>query len=226
MTDLDAAMAVLATLSGGTAGQDMLDPYGLQAYQPNYYDPYGIYDQDPDRFKAKSQYAVKPNVPNRAGPVRSARNTLGTVAGAAEVAGGLGATAKARSAAVGKGVRGASKLFGASASQAGSNARVAMQALRTNPLLSAGLKWAGPVGAALAVGDLVLGDESLANKGMDVAMMTGGGILGSAVPVLGTAAGAAAGKVASDGLQWLFGDKKTPEQRKLEEALVLMGGNV
>ena len=103
--------------------------------------------------------------------MRQARNTLGTVAGAAEVAGGLGATAKARSGAIGKGVRGASKVLGASTSQAGHNARVAMQAMRTNPALAAGLKWAGPVGAALAAGDLVLGDESLANKGMDVALM-------------------------------------------------------
>ena len=82
------------------------------------------------------------------------------------------------------------------------------------------------MGAALGVADIVMGDDShLATKEWTL-QQWGGGILGSAVPVLGTAAGAAAGKVASDGLQWLFGDKKTPEQRKLEEALVLMGGNV
>ena len=28
----------------------------------------------------------------------------------------------------------------------------------------------------------------------------------------------------SDGLQWLFGDKKTAEERKLEEALAMLKG--
>ena len=38
--------------------------------------------------------------------------------------------------------------------------------------------------------------------------------------------GASMGKMGSDGLQWLFGDKKTPEQRKLEEALALLQGGL
>ena len=223
MNELETALGILTMLSGGRAGEDMLDPYGLAGPGPNYYDPYGIYDEDPYRFKAQSQYAVKPNVPNTAGPVRSARNAVGTVAGAAEVAAGLGETARTRSGAIGKGVRSASKLLGASASQAGHNGRVAMQALRTNPALVAGLKWAGPVGAALAAGNLVLGEESLGNKGMDAAMMAAGATAGSFIPVVGTALGAAGGKVASDSLQWLFGDKKTPEQRKLEEQLAQIG---
>ena len=43
----------------------------------------------------------------------------------------------------------------------------------------------------------------------------------------GIAAGAGGGKMVSDGLQWLFGDKKTAEQRKMEEALAaLQGGRV
>ena len=45
-TDLMSALAILSELSGGRAGQDMLDPYGLLGPQPNYYDPYQIYDQD------------------------------------------------------------------------------------------------------------------------------------------------------------------------------------
>ena len=36
---------------------------------------------------------------------------------------------------------------------------------------------------------------------------------------IGAMAGASTGKFASDSLQWLFGDKKTPEQRKMEETL-------
>jgi hypothetical protein len=36
-----------------------------------------------------------------------------------------------------------------------------------------------------------------------------------------------AGKAVSDGAQWLFGDKKTAEQRRMEEALIaLRGGQI
>ena len=54
---------------------------------------------------------------------------------------------------------------------------------------------------------------------MDATAMTIGAILGSAGGPLGTAAGAGLGKMASDATQYLFGDKKTPEQRKMELAL-------
>ncbi len=50
-----------------------------------------------------------------------------------------------------------------------------------NPLLQKGLAYAPLVGSALAVGDVVLGDESLGNKAMDATAMTVGGLLGSAV---------------------------------------------
>ena len=82
----------------------------------------------------------------------------------------------------------------------------------------------GALGGALAVGDLVLGDESAANKTMDAAAMAAGGFLGSVGGPLGTAAGVGLGKMASDGIQYLFGDKKTPEQRRMEEALAALGG--
>ena len=104
--------------------------------------------------------------------------------------------------------------------------RFAGAALR-NPLMQAGMKYAPLIGTGLAVGDVILGDESLANKGMDTAAMAVGGFLGSAVPVVGTGLGIAAGKMVSDGAQWLFGDKKTPEQRKMEIALAqLQGGGM
>ena len=54
--------------------------------------------------------------------------------------------------------------------------------------------------------------------------MTVGGAIGSVVPVVGTGLGIAAGKMASDATQWLFGDKKTPEQRKMELALAQLNG--
>ena len=82
----------------------------------------------------------------------------------------------------------------------------------------------GALGGALAVGDLVLGDESAANKTMDAAAMAAGGFIGSIGGPLGTAAGVGLGKMASDGIQYLFGDKKTPEQRRMEEALAALGG--
>ena len=104
--------------------------------------------------------------------------------------------------------------------------RFAGQALK-NPLLQKGLAYAPVVGTALAVGDTVFGDESLGNKAMDATAMAIGGTIGSAVPVVGTGLGIAAGKILSDGTQWLFGDKKTPEQRKMEVALQqLQGGGM
>jgi len=77
------------------------------------------------------------------------------------------------------------------------------------------------------VGDIVFGNESAGNKIMDgTAMAIGGtigGVLGLGNPIL-AAAGASTGKFVSDGLQYLFGDKKTPEQRKMEEALAMLKG--
>jgi hypothetical protein len=101
--------------------------------------------------------------------------------------------------------------------------RMAGVALK-NPLLQKGLAYAPAIGTALAVGDVVLGDESIGNKAMDATAMTIGGVLGSAVPIVGTGLGIAAGKMVSDGSQWLFGDKKTPEQRKMELALAQLQG--
>ena len=76
----------------------------------------------------------------------------------------------------------------------------------------------------MGVGELVLGEESAPNKGMDAAAMTIGGLLGSAGGPLGIAAGAGLGKMGSDALQYLFGDKLTPEQRKMREALMILQG--
>ena len=102
---------------------------------------------------------------------------------------------------------------------AGNNA--AMRGLsKALPVLGAGM-------AVLDAGDIVFGNESLANKTMDGAAMAVGGVVGGALglgnPLL-AAAGASTGKAVSDGLQYLFGDKKTPEQRKMEEALATLRG--
>ena len=85
----------------------------------------------------------------------------------------------------------------------------------------------GGIGAVTDAVDIVAGDESLANKAMDTAAMgIGGGIgavLGLGNPLV-AATGASLGKMSSDALQYLFGDKLTPEQRKMKEALMMLQG--
>lgn len=75
------------------------------------------------------------------------------------------------------------------------------------------------------VADIIAGDESFINKAGDVAGAGIGGTLGFVMGgPLGASVGASMGKQASDGLQYLFGDKKTPEQRRMEEALAMLQG--
>jgi len=78
------------------------------------------------------------------------------------------------------------------------------------------------------VADIVAGDESLPNRITDFLAGTGGAVAGFVVGgPLGASVGFSAGKALSDGAQWLFGDKKTPEQRKMELALrQLQGGGM
>ena len=85
----------------------------------------------------------------------------------------------------------------------------------------------GAATAALDAGEIVFGNESAGNKVMDGAAMaiggTIGGVLGMGNPFL-AAAGASTGKLVSDGIQYIFGDKKSPEQRRMEEALAALQG--
>jgi len=89
--------------------------------------------------------------------------------------------------------------------------------LRMVPGLSVGF-------AALDAADIVTNDTNLANKGMDTAGMAIGAAIGSVGGPVGAFAGASTGKFVSDGIQYLFGDKKSPEQRKMEEALAALKG--
>ena len=221
--------ALLALLDDGTTGTgQMLDPHGI--YKALGMDPVTkqILPEGPSgQGSGYASRAARPfkDASNRArtapGPMNRLRQSVGTVGGATDAALGLTELGRGQTKALAQGVKAGSKMFGAAPTVAARNGRLAMQALR-NPAMAAGLKWAGPVGAALAAGDLVLGDESLANKGMDAAMMTAGGFLGSAVPVVGTSLGIAAGKMVSDGTQFLFGGGKSSEERELEEALQLL----
>lgn len=91
------------------------------------------------------------------------------------------------------------------------------KALRFVPGLGVGL-------AALDAADVVAGNESLGNKAMDAAGMAIGGTLGAVGGPLGVATGASLGKMGSDALQYLFGDKLSPEQRKMKETLMMLQG--
>jgi hypothetical protein len=82
----------------------------------------------------------------------------------------------------------------------------------------------GAVGGVLGAADIIAGNDSFGNKAMDTVAMGIGGTLGAVGGPMGIAAGAGVGKMVSDGTQWLFGDKKTPEQRKMELALAQLQG--
>ena len=98
-------------------------------------------------------------------------------------------------------------------------AKVSRLAGRAMPLVSAGV-------VAMDLADIATNETSLLNKGMDATAMgvgaTIGGILGGPAAPLTAMYGASIGKAASDGLQWLFGDKKSPKQRELENALAAL----
>ena len=97
----------------------------------------------------------------------------------------------------------------------------AQKALRVVPGLGTAL-------TALTVLDTLSGPENIGNKGMDLAAMAGGAALGGTlIPVIGAPIGATVGKALSDGTQYLLGGGRSPEERKLEEALIaLRGGGV
>tara|TARA_B100001094_G_scaffold137796_1_gene133440 strand:+ start:159 stop:677 length:519 start_codon:yes stop_codon:yes gene_type:complete len=93
--------------------------------------------------------------------------------------------------------------------------QTAKNILRAIPGLSTAL-------VALDVADVVAGQDSLANRGMDAAAMGIGGTLGAVGGPLGIAAGAGLGKMVSDGTQFILGGGKSAEQRKIEEAVKLL----
>jgi len=165
------------------------------------------------------------------GQGRGMLNAVGDVANTGlSMLGGLGVSPTTQALqrnAIGGGVETLQKLMGYTDDTAKLGGRMAKAALYKNPLLRAGMKFGGPLAAGFAVGDVLTGEESLANKGMDTAMMAAGGFLGSAVPVVGTALGIGLGKAASDAVQFIGGGGKSAEQRRMEEALAaLRGGQI
>ena len=165
------------------------------------------------------------------GQNRGMLNAVGDVANTGiSMLGQLGVSPKTQALqrnAIGGGVEGLQKLMGYTDDTAKLGGRMAKAALYKNPLLRAGMKFGGPLAAGFAVGDIILGEESLANKAMDTAFMAGGAALGSVVPIVGTALGAGLGKAASDAVQFIGGGGKSAEQRKMEEALAaLRGGQI
>ena len=78
------------------------------------------------------------------------------------------------------------------------------------------------LGAGLAAGDVLLGDDSAGNRLMDAAAMGIGGALGAVGGPVGIAGGAALGKGASDLTQAIFGGGKSAEERKMEEMIRML----
>ena len=201
----------------GTAVQQvvnsaLLDPQGLGRRM-------GPPPGDPTRYVAQTDnYRIDPRG-NRVGNVMlDAATAYGDMSG--QFYNAVDPKIKGAKEAIKKGV---TKVAGPGASRAAGNAGAALGALPGMSKLGAAARVLGPavgaVGGGLAVADLITGDESAINKGMDAVAMGVGGFLGSVGGPLGTAAGVGLGKMVSDGTQWLFGDKKTPEQRKMELAL-------
>ena len=120
-------------------------------------------------------------------------------------------------------VRGGQRaLMGIAPNRTGAVARMAVSpafkgAMRALPAV-------GALGGVMGAGDVLLGDDSAGNKVMDGTAMTIGGILGAAGGPLGIAAGAGAGKMVSDAGHWLFGDKKSAEELRMEQALKQLRG--
>ena len=117
--------------------------------------------------------------------------------------------ARAKAAPAMDGMRGKAMRFAA-----GPTAR---KVLRVLPGVAAG-------SLLLDAGNVIGGNESFGNKVMDTAGMAIGGGIGALAGPLGAISGASIGKSASDALQYLFGDKLTPEQRKLRETLLALQG--
>jgi len=111
-------------------------------------------------------------------------------------------------------------VFGLSKMIPGVNSKAAAKVGRFAGRLAPGLS---AVQNIADVGDIITGEENIANKGMDVAAMGVGGAAGFALGgPLGASIGASLGKTVSDGTQFLLGGGKSPEERKLEEALLAL----
>ena len=87
----------------------------------------------------------------------------------------------------------------------------------------------GVAGAALGVGDILLGNDSAGNKAMDSAAMAAGGAIGGFLgggvfsPVT-AAIGAGVGKTLSDATQFIVGGGKSEREKQIEALLASRGG--
>lgn len=134
---------------------------------------------------------------------------------------GLGRPARQAKAGVGRAIgKGGRRMAGKAAATISGIPGLA----KAGSLLGVAAPALGAVGGVLGAADVIAGNDSAANKAMDLAAMGIGGTLGMVGGPMGAAAGAGVGKMVSDGTQWLFGDKKTPEQRKMELALAQLQG--
>ena len=213
---------ILETLgSGGRPGMDAPYASNVQALlDANAYQTGGGYAFAPDGVNTSRPYSAgRPDLtsmPDGQLP-RSGRN-LGRKmaneysAGVSDLYGSLGLTPKT--------IKRAGGMIGGRP-----GIRMAAQALN-NPALRMAAKAApalGVAGTALAAGDIVLGDESMANKAFDTLGMGGGALAGFVLGAgpLGATIGAGIGKSVMDGAQSLMGVDRASEQRKMEEAIAM-----
>ena len=218
-TDLMASLAILAGL-GTPSVQEQFQAVGLvdQYGRPIVGDPYSYSAGRPDLT----------SMPD--GPSKSSRGNIGsklksaakdTLGGALAFADDLVTPAAKRAQLSllnrvgGIGAGGATGPLGAITRFAASPAALTAAKVGTG---------IGALGGVLGAADVLVGNDSLGNKAMDTVAMGIGGTLGAVGGPIGIAAGAGLGKAASDATQWLFGDKKSAEQRKMEEALALLRG--
>ena len=196
---------------------DLIDPLGLRT--GSVVDPYDIWGEASQQVYAPPKR--NPNLNARQQFLKTSGDVGGSVLGFADNL--VSPTAQKAQSGIVSGLA----RTGSSASLIPEKASVLRMAGSPRALaalkLGTGLAAAGGV---IGAGDVVFGNDSAANKIMDTAAMGIGGFLGAAGGPMGIAAGAGLGKTASDSLQWLFGDKKTPEQRQMAQALAgLQGGN-
>ena len=120
--------------------------------------------------------------------------------------------------------KGATKLLGTGVStKAGPMAAISRFAASPAALTAAKVGTGiSALGGVLGAADVLVGQDSAANKVMDTTAMGIGGFLGAAGGPMGMAAGAGIGKAVSDGAQFIFGGGKSTEERKLEEALIAL----
>lgn len=222
MGDLEMALAAIGLAGMGTPSveQQFMDAGIIDQYGQVITDPYKMYGN-------ASGATIRPDGPPKSSAKMGRRKVAD--AGKSALASALGLVDNLTTPSAKAMQSGATKLLGTGVST-GAGPMAAITRFAASPAALTAAKVGtgiGALGGVLGVADVLAGNDSVGNKLMDTAAMGIGGTLGAIGGPVGIAAGAGLGKAASDATQWLFGDKKSAEQRKMEEALAaLRGGQI